>query len=62
MSREIKIFLAGIANSLNIYGYNNIVTPTKKLGEISTKVNTKRRRNQNRINKVVDAKIKEYTA
>jgi len=62
MSEEIRLFLNGIANSLNINGYSNIVTSSKKMGEITTKVNTKREKNQSRLNKVVNAKLSEYTA
>lgn len=62
MGKEIRIFLSGIANSLNANGYYKIVTPPRKLGEITTKINIKRKKNQERINKVIDAKIKEHEA
>jgi len=62
MGRQLRIFLNGIANSLNPNGYNNIVSPTKKIGESASKINTKRKINQKRINKVVDVRIAETTA
>lgn len=41
MGKELKLFLVGIANSFNPNGYNNIVTPPRKLGESSRIFNTK---------------------
>jgi len=35
MGKELRLFLVGIANSLNPNGYNNIVTPPRELGESS---------------------------
>lgn len=62
MGTHLRIFLNGIANSLNPDGYNNIVSPTKKLGESASKINTKRKKNQKRMNRIVDVKIAEATA
>lgn len=62
MGRSLKIFLSGIANSLNSNGYNNIVTPSNKLGETALRINSTRRKNHKRINKVVNGKIAEATA
>lgn len=62
MGKGFIIFLNGIANSLNPNGYNNIVSSTKKLGESTSKINTKRKINQDKINKVVDVRITEATA
>ena len=62
MGRSLRIFLSGIANSLNSNGYNNIVTPANKLGETASKINSMRKKNNDRINKVVNGKIAEATA
>ena len=62
MGKHLRIFLNGIANSLNPDGYNNIVSPTKKLGESASKINAKREKNQKRVNRVVDARIANATA
>ena len=61
MSDEIKIFLKSIANSLQPDGYYHIVSSPKKLGEATTTINNKRKKNHNRINKVVDEQIAELT-
>ena len=62
MGNEIKIFLSGIANSLKADGYYHVVTSPKKMGETTTKINTKRAKNHRRIKKVVDERIAEITA
>ncbi|MFA7570903.1 MAG: hypothetical protein WCY75_06675 [Sulfurimonadaceae bacterium] len=62
MGKTLRIFLSGIANSLNSDGYNNIVAPSNRLGEIASRINSTRRKNHNRINKVVNGKISEATA
>jgi hypothetical protein len=41
MGKELKLFLIGISNSFNPNGYNNIVTPPRKLGESSHIFNKK---------------------
>lgn len=43
MGTQIRLFLNGIANSLNPDGYNYIVTSTRKLGD-STKIISKKTR------------------
>ncbi|WP_152018440.1 hypothetical protein [Aliarcobacter butzleri] len=60
MGNKIKIFFNVISNSLNPDGYNQIVT-IKTLGENTSSINSKREKNQNRINKVINGKIKETT-
>lgn len=62
MSKEIMLFLNGIASSLNPDGYHNVVTSPKKLGEISTKIYKKRERNQKRISKAVELKYEQYAS
>jgi hypothetical protein len=62
MGRTIRIFLNGIANSLNPNGYNNIVSPTREIGESASRINAKRETNNRRINKVTDVRITEITA
>lgn len=62
MGKSIRIFLNGIANSLNPDGYNNIVSPTKKLGESASRISDKREKNYRRISKVTDVRTAEITA
>lgn len=61
MSSNIKIFLKTIATSLQPNSYYHIVSSPKKLGETTTKINTKREKNHNRINRVVNERIRELT-
>ena len=61
MSNEIKIFLKGIANSLNPDGYYHIVSSPRTLGETTEKINLKRKKNHNRIKKVINEKYLELT-
>lgn len=61
MGSEIRLFLKGIANSLNPDGYYHVVSSPRKLGETTTKINSKRKKNHNRIKKVVDEKCIELT-
>lgn len=62
MGNEIRLILAGIANSLNSNGYYNIVTPPRKLGETATMINKKRAKNYKRIQKVTDERTTRLTA
>jgi len=61
MSNKIRIFMIGIANSLNTQGYYNIVSSPRNLGETTKRINIKRKKNHMRIKKVIDAKINEIT-
>lgn len=58
MGNKIKIFFNVISNSLNPDGYNQVVT-IRTLGENTSLINSKRKKNQNRIDKVINDKIKE---
>lgn len=58
MGNKIRLFLNVISNSLNPDGYNQIVS-VRNLGETTSLINEKRKKNHNRINKVVNGKIKE---
>ena len=62
MGKNLKRIFLGIANSLNSNGYNNIVSPSNKLGETTSRINSVRRKNHNRVNKVVNGKIAEATS
>ena len=59
MGNEIKIFLTGIANSLNTDGYYRIVTAPKNIGTTTTIINSKRKKHHKRMKKVVDERISE---
>ena len=59
MGNEIKIFLAGIANSLNANGYYHIVTAPKDIGTAITTINSKRKKQHRRMKKVIDERISE---
>ncbi|MCB4743906.1 MAG: hypothetical protein LGB54_01360 [Sulfurovum sp.] len=58
MSDGIKLFLNGIANSLNTNGYYHIVTPPKKMGVTTKKINAER----SKIHKIKERKINERLA
>ncbi len=62
MGKTMRMFLSGIANSLNPIGYDNIVSPSRKIGESASRINTKREKNQERIDKVAYSRITKITA
>jgi|GEM_PF-1303915 len=57
---RIKLFFDVISNSLNPNSYDKLVS-LKSLNENRLHINTKREKKYNRINKVVNAKIKQIT-
>lgn len=57
MSESIKLFLCGIANSINPDGYHNVVTRPKRLGEISSRIKTKRVKVYKKANKEINGRI-----
>jgi len=58
---RIKMFFDVISNSLNPDSYDKLVS-LKSLNENRLYINTKREKRHNRVNKVVNAKIKQITA
>jgi len=54
MVNELKLFLTGFANGFREDGYSNIVNPPKKFGEIASSLDKKRRRNHNRLIRVIN--------
>ncbi len=62
MGKEIRLILSSITNSLNSNGYYNVVTPTKRLGQIMKDTNHKRSKSSRRLAKVTDARIRELSS
>ena len=60
MSEGIKLFLFGIANSLRVDGYHNVVQEPKKLWDLSSKINREREREYKKVVKTTNKKITAY--